>query len=332
MARRQAKRLPMAEYLKGIRAGNRMMLSKAITLVESRLASDRKLANDLIEACLPYTGQSYRLGITGVPGVGKSTFIDTFGFSLAEQGHKVAVLAIDPSSQLSKGSILGDKTRMHQLAHHPSAYVRPSPTAGSLGGVARQTRETLLLCEAAGYDSIIVETVGVGQSETTVHGMVDFFLLLALPNAGDDLQGIKKGVMEMADALLINKSDGTYLPKARQAKANYAQAMRLFPQKESNWKPQIHLVSALENTGLDQVQQMLEGYRSSMEQNGYWQKRRSQQAQQWMLDAIRQGLEDQFFSHPAIRERLVELQKLVLAQKRAPIQVAEELLQLWRDQ
>ncbi|MEM6345284.1 MAG: methylmalonyl Co-A mutase-associated GTPase MeaB [Bacteroidota bacterium] len=332
MARRQAKRLSLSEYLDGIRAGNRMMLSKAITLVESRLASDRKLANELIEACLPFTGQSYRLGITGVPGVGKSTLIDTFGFRLAEQGHKVAVLAIDPSSQLSKGSILGDKTRMHQLAHHPAAYVRPSPTAGSLGGVARQTRETLLLCEAAGYDTIIVETVGVGQSETAVHGMVDFFLLLALPNAGDDLQGIKKGVMEMADALLINKADGPFLPKARQAKANYSQAMRLFPQKESNWKPQIHLVSALENTGLDQVQQMLETYRSSMEQNGFWQKRRSQQAQQWMYDAIRQGLEDQFFNHPAIRERLVELQQLVLEQKRAPIQVAEELLQAWRDQ
>lgn len=309
-----------------------MMLSKAITLIESRLATDRQLANELIEACLPFTGQSYRLGITGVPGVGKSTFIDTYAYRLVEQGQQVAVLAIDPSSQLSKGSILGDKTRMHQLAHHPKAYIRPSPTAGSLGGVARQTRETLLLCEAAGYDTIIVETVGVGQSETAVHGMVDFFLLLALPNAGDDLQGIKKGVMEMADALLINKADGAYLPKARQAKANYSQALRLFPQTKSGWKPQIHLVSALANTGLDIVQQMLASYRSSMEQNGYWQKRRSQQAEQWMHDAIKQGLEDQFFSHPAIRERLAELQQLVLEQKRAPIQVAEELLQLWRDQ
>ncbi|MFK7920929.1 MAG: methylmalonyl Co-A mutase-associated GTPase MeaB [Bacteroidia bacterium] len=332
MARRQVKRLPLDEYLNGIRAGNRMMLSKAITLIESRLPSDRTLANQLIEACLPYTGQSYRLGITGVPGVGKSTFIDTYGHRLVEQGQKLAVLAVDPSSQLSKGSILGDKTRMHQLAHHPNAFIRPSPNAGSLGGVARQTRESLLLCEAAGYETIIVETVGVGQSEIAVHGMVDFFLLLALPNAGDDLQGIKKGIMEMADALLINKADGSYLPKARQAKANYSQALRLFPQSERGWRPQIHLVSALENTGMQAVQEMLGSYRSSMEQQGHWQKRRNEQAQQWMYDAIKQGLEDQFFAHPAIRERLVELKQLVLEQKRAPIQVAEELLALWRNQ
>ncbi|MEL6842181.1 MAG: methylmalonyl Co-A mutase-associated GTPase MeaB, partial [Bacteroidota bacterium] len=212
-----------------------------------------------------------------------------------------------------------------------NAFIRPSPSAGSLGGVARQTRETLLLCEAAGFDMIIVETVGVGQSEIAVHGMVDFFLLLALPNAGDELQGIKKGIMEMADAILINKADGDALAQARKAKATYSQAIRLINDNE-HWQAPVHLVSALKKSGLDEAYKMLQSYRQKMQQNGVWQERRQTQAHQWMMDAIRQGLEDQFFTHPAIRERLTSLSEEVLAQQRAPIQVAEELLQLWREQ
>ncbi|MEL6592770.1 MAG: methylmalonyl Co-A mutase-associated GTPase MeaB, partial [Bacteroidota bacterium] len=315
----------MAAYQEGILRGDRAILSQAITLVESRRPEDRQLANQLIEACLSETGKTYRLGITGVPGVGKSTFIDSFGSLLLEKGHKVAVLAIDPSSQRSKGSILGDKTRMHTLSHQANAFIRPSPSAGSLGGVARQTRETLLLCEAAGFDMIIVETVGVGQSEIAVHGMVDFFLLLALPNAGDELQGIKKGIMEMADAILINKADGDALAQARKAKATYSQAIRLINDNE-HWQAPVHLVSALKKSGLDEAYKMLQSYRQKMQQNGIWQERRQTQAHQWMMDAIRQGREDQFFTNPAIRESLTSLSEEVLAHQRAPSLDAEELL------
>jgi LAO/AO transport system kinase len=326
---RKPRRLSPAAYVQGILEGDRLMLSRAITLVESTLASDRELANEILEACLPHTGKSYRLGITGVPGVGKSTFIDAFGSLMVEKGKKLAVLAIDPSSAKSQGSILGDKTRMNRLSHHPKAFIRPSPTGGSLGGVARKTRESLLLCEAAGYDLVIIETVGVGQSETTVHAMVDFFLLLMLPNAGDDLQGIKKGIMEMADGLVINKADGEFLPKARMARANYTQALRIFQVPESGWRPKVLLASALEKQGLSEVWQMLEEYRADMTAKNFWQKRRGHQALQWMRDALQLEVENLLAHDPQIQLHRQELEKAVQEQKRAPIQAANDLIQLW---
>lgn len=323
------KRLAPETYITGILAGDRIMLSRAITIIESKLPSDRDLAGKLIEACLPHTGQSFRLGITGVPGVGKSTFIDSLGTLLANQGTKVAVLAIDPSSSQSKGSILGDKTRMNQLALHPYAYVRPSPTSGSLGGVAQKTRETLLLCEAAGYEMLFVETVGVGQSEIAVHAMVDFFLLLMLPNAGDDLQGIKKGIMEMADGIVINKADGVFIPKARMAQASYSQALRIFAQPESGWKPEVLLASALENQGIQAVWDMLLRYQKQVQQSGFWEKRRAQQALQWMRDAVRLALENLLEQDPGIHQQRAAIEAEVMKQERAPIQAAADFLQIW---
>lgn len=322
-------RLSPEAYTEGVLAGDRVRLSQAITLVESNLESDRELARDVIRGCMPHTGGAFRIGITGVPGVGKSTFIDAFGSYLTRLGHQVAVLAVDPSSQLSRGSILGDKTRMERLSHDPAAYVRPSPTGGSLGGVARKTRETLLLCEAAGFDIILIETVGVGQSEVTVASMVDFFLLLMLPNAGDELQGIKKGIMEMADAILINKADGAFLPKARLAKVAYGQALRLFPQSSSGWRPAVQLCSAQENQGIDQAWELLAKYRDQTLTNGYWQHRRESQALQWMEETIQHQLEHRFYAHPRVKTSLPDLQAAVKAGETSPIEAALALLAQW---
>ncbi|RMG70991.1 MAG: methylmalonyl Co-A mutase-associated GTPase MeaB [Bacteroidetes bacterium] len=324
------KRLSPATYTEGVLAGDRVRLSQAITLVESSLDSDRELAREVIRHCMPHTGGAFRIGITGVPGVGKSTFIDAFGTYLTQLGHKVAVLAVDPSSQLSRGSILGDKTRMERLSHDPNAYVRPSPTGGSLGGVARKTRETLLLCEAAGFDVILIETVGVGQSEVTVASMVDFFLLLMLPNAGDELQGIKKGIMEMADAILINKADGAFLPKARLAKVAYGQALRLFPQSSSGWRPAVQLCSAQENQGIDQAWDLLSAYRQLTTENGYWQSRREAQALQWMEETIQHQLTHRFYAQPAVQEALPRLEAAVKAGETSPIEAAAALLETWQ--
>jgi LAO/AO transport system kinase len=246
-----SKRLPLVEYRNGILSGDRAILSRAITLVESSLDSDADLASQLVQEILPKTGNSIRIGITGVPGVGKSTFIESFGKLLVDKGHQVAVLAVDPSSQKTKGSILGDKTRMDQLAADKRAFIRPSPTGTTLGGVSAKTREAMLLCEAAGFDVILIETVGVGQSETAVKGMVDFFLLLMLAGAGDELQGIKKGIMEMADALFINKAEGKNLLEAKKAKANYSNALHLFPLGENSWSPKVLLGSSVDGTGLE---------------------------------------------------------------------------------
>ncbi len=307
-----------------------MILSRAITLTESSLSSDAALARGVVDQCMPHTGNAFRIGITGVPGVGKSTLIDVFGSMLTGLGKKVAVLAVDPSSSLNRGSILGDKTRMESLSHDPLAYIRPSPTGGSLGGVARRTRESMLLCEAAGFEVILVETVGVGQSETAVHSMVDFFLLLMLPNAGDELQGIKKGIMEMADGLIINKSDGTFLPKARTAKAGLSQALRLFPAASSGWAPPVWLCSAQEKTGLDKVWDGLLGYREQVQANGFWDQKRRAQAIHWMQETISQRLTEAFYASPQVQAQLSQLEAAVARQERSPVQAAEALIELWQ--
>lgn len=320
------KRLSADEYLQGILAGNRSVLSRAITLVESSLPRDRDLASELLEGIMPHTGGALRLGLTGVPGVGKSTFIDSFGSWLTSFGKKIAVLAVDPSSTISGGSILGDKTRMESLSMDPLAFIRPSPAGGSLGGVTRSTREALLLCEAAGFDLILVETVGVGQSEIAVHSMVDFFLLLMLPGAGDELQGIKKGIVEMADAIVINKADGSNQDRARMAQVEYANALRLFPPSQSGWKPSVLTCSALNKNGLPEVWKLIAAYQKDMTANGYLEKKRQRQSSGWMRETIGYLLEDTFFSNEAIAKQYQELEKEVIAGKLAPTLAAQRLV------
>ncbi len=320
---------PAEYYVEGIIEGNRSILSQAITLVESSLTTHQKLAQKIIESCLKKSGNSVRIGITGIPGVGKSTFIEAFGKQLTQMGHKVAVLAIDPSSQRSKGSILGDKTRMMKLSADPNAYIRPSPSAGSLGGVARKTRETVTLCEAAGFDIIIIETVGVGQSETTVHSMVDFFLLLMLAGAGDELQGIKRGIMEMADAIVINKADGDNLPKAQQAKSQYESALHLFPPKTSGWSPKVLLCSSIYQTGISQIWDIMNEYIEIVKNNGYFWENRKRQSIQLMNDTLHEYLLESFFSNPTIENKYQQLQKKVMNSELNPYKAAHELFDLY---
>ncbi|GEO06442.1 ATPase/protein kinase [Adhaeribacter aerolatus] len=324
------KRFYVDQYVDRILAGDRVVLSRAITLVESTLPADQDLAQEVINRLIPHTGNSVRVGITGSPGVGKSTFIESFGnYLIQEQSKKVAVLAIDPTSQRSGGSILGDKTRMATLATNPAAYIRPSPAGKSLGGVARNTREALLLCEAAGFNVIIIETVGVGQSETAVHSMVDFFLLLLLAGAGDALQGIKKGIMEMADGLAITKADGDNHQKAEQARAEYKHALHLFPPAPSGWLPPVALCSALENTGLAVIWQMVQEYLTLTQKSGFFTRKRQEQNLHWLHQAIRYALEDRFFSHKLIREKLPDLEKAVAESKTSPFKAATDLLKLF---
>lgn len=317
------------DYVSGILQGNRTILSQAITLVESSLQNHQALAQDVITQCLPYSGNSLRIGITGVPGVGKSTFIEAFGTYLTKNGHKVAVLAIDPSSQRSKGSILGDKTRMEALANDNNAFIRPSPAAGSLGGVARKTRETLMLCEAAGFDVIIIETVGVGQSETAVHGMVDFFLLLMLPGAGDELQGIKRGIMEMADAIFINKADGDQLPLANLAKAQYQNALHLLPPAPSGWMPRVELCSARDNKGIDSCWAMIQDYRDFTQGNGYYEQKRLDQNRQIMVETVEEQLKYNFYRDPLVMKKLQQLEKDLRENKLSSYVAAQELLAIF---
>lgn len=298
--------------MKGILDGNISLLSQAVTLVESSKPKHQKIAQEIIFKCLPFSGKSFRLGITGVPGAGKSTFIEAMGKSLTSKGKKLAVLAIDPSSERSKGSILGDKTRMEELSGDKNAYIRPSPSAGSLGGVARKTRETIILCEAAGFDTIFVETVGVGQSETAVHSMVDFFLLIQISGAGDELQGIKRGIMEMADAIAINKADGNNLEKAQLARVQFENALHLFPPSPSGWKPEVVTCSALKKTGMDSIWEMIEAYKKLTDTNGYFQHRRSEQAKYRMYESIHEQLKSNFYNHHHVKAILDEIEEKVL--------------------
>jgi GTPase len=292
------------ELLRGIRRGDISMLGQAITLVESSLDSHQEAAQQLIAACLPYSGNSFRLGITGVPGAGKSTFIESLGKHIIEKGGRLAVLAIDPTSERSRGSILGDKTRMEELAGSKDAYIRPSPSGGTLGGVARKTRESIILCEAAGFDTIFVETVGVGQSETAVHSMVDFFLLVMLAGAGDELQGIKRGIMEMADAIVINKADGTNIRKARRAQAEFANALHLFPPSSSGWVPLVKTCSSLYNKGIDEIWALAQEYASLVSGSGFLKEKRIEQSRYWMYETLRDGIYRQVFNDPAMKKEL----------------------------
>ncbi|MEG1762197.1 MAG: methylmalonyl Co-A mutase-associated GTPase MeaB [Bacteroidales bacterium] len=318
--------LSLDVYVDGILAGNTTILSKAITLVESVLPAHQELAQQIIEKCLLYSGNSLRVGITGVPGAGKSTFIEALGTHLVRQGNKLAVLAIDPSSERSKGSILGDKTRMEELSGESNAFIRPSPSAGSLGGVARKTRETIVLCEAAGFNYIFIETVGVGQSETTVCGMVDFFLLLQLANTGDELQGIKRGIMEMADAIAINKAEGDNKPKAILAQAQFKNALHLFPPTESGWIPPVDICSAYTKEGIDAIWQTILEYEKYTKAKGYFMHKRQIQAQGILAETIDAQLKQHFYNQRGIQEKLEKAKLDVADSKVSPYTLAQSLL------
>lgn len=319
-------------YIQGVLAGDRMLLSRAITLVESSLEADQVLAAEVMDGILPFSGQSVRVGITGVPGVGKSTFIENFGKLIVEKGWRLAVLAVDPSSQQSHGSILGDKTRMENLSADKRAYIRPSPAGKALGGVTAKTREAMLLCEAAGFDVILIETVGVGQSETAVRGMVDFFLLLMLAGAGDELQGIKKGIIEMCDALVINKADGDNLEAAKRAKREYANALHFFQSKESGWSPKVMTCSGLDGAGVAEIWEMVEAYQGLMRQNGFWEHNRQAQRVQWFDDHVRFLLENRFYQDNVIKKKLEDLMSGLRNGTLSPIQQADELVRYFINQ
>jgi LAO/AO transport system kinase len=316
-------------YVKGILDGNRALLSKAITMVESALPRHQQQAQEIIAACVPHSGNSIRVGITGVPGVGKSTFIEALGKSLTAKDNKIAVLAIDPSSRRTKGSILGDKTRMEDLANDPNAYIRPSSSTGTLGGVARNTRESIILCEAAGFNIIFVETVGVGQSETAVHSMVDFFLLLMLAGAGDELQGIKRGIMEMADAIVINKADGDNITKAELAAREYKNALHLFPPSPSGWTPLVITASSTEGKGISNTWGMVESYMQLTRESGYFDVRRKEQALQAFTDTIEETIRQKFYHHPSVSSHLKAIEKDILAGKISPYAAAQELMKVY---
>jgi LAO/AO transport system kinase len=320
------KKLGLEDYVSGIKAQNRVILSQAITLIESNLTENIELAQQIIDKCLPLAGNSLRIGITGVPGVGKSSFIESFGIHASKNGHNIAVLAIDPSSGRSKGSILGDKTRMEHLSNMPNVFIRPSPSAGSLGGVARKTRETIYLCEAAGFDTIIIETVGVGQSEIAVHSMVDFFLLLMLAGAGDELQGIKRGIMEMADIIAITKADGNNAGKANLAKTEYQNALHLFPHSESGWQPKVLTCSAHQDIGIDSIWESMVEYLETIKQNNYFQNRRIEQSKYWLHQTIQENLLSNFYENKRLGYLLNHVENEVLAGKISSFEAARMLL------
>ncbi len=319
------------EYVEGILRGDITILSQAITLIESNKPEHYDQAQQIIERCLPHAGRSVRIGITGVPGAGKSTFIEAVGNMVVSLHHRLAVLAIDPSSERSGGSILGDKTRMESISSNPDIFIRPSPSAGSLGGVARKTRETIVLCEAAGFDVIFIETVGVGQSETAVHSMVDMFMLLQISGAGDELQGIKRGIMEMADMMVITKADGENRQKAELARAQFQSALHLFPMPESGWRPKVYTCSAVAETGLEEVWKGVEEFLDHIESNGYFQSNRNRQNKYWMYESINDALKDSFYRDPAVAAHLAEVEQRVLDAKLSSFIAAKELLDIYFD-
>lgn len=323
--RKRRQELTAERLFAGIKNQEMPLLSAAITLVESTLDSDRQKAEELIRLCLPFSGNSIRIGITGVPGVGKSTFIESFGQLLLQQGKRVAVLAIDPSSGTTGGSILGDKTRMEQLSVLDNVFIRPSAAGDTLGGVARKTRESIYLCEAAGFDVILVETVGVGQSETLVHSMVDFFLLLMLSGAGDELQGIKRGIMEMADALVITKADGDNIKKANLARREYQNAMHLFPPKNNDWIPTVMTCSSVSNNNLDVIWETIESFENKTKLNGYFQINRKEQDKFWLRETLNEHILRSFYSNEVLLKEMKELDKQVIEGKETSFSASEKL-------
>ena len=310
-------------YFDGIREGNITLLSQAITLVESSNPKHQALADEIVNLCLPYSGKSKRIGITGVPGVGKSTFIETFGTKLVNKGYKVAILAIDPSSERSKGSILGDKTRMEELVKSKNAFIRPSPSSGSLGGVARKTRESIILCEAAGFDTILIETVGVGQSETAVHSMTDFFLLLMLAGAGDELQGIKRGIMEMADAIAITKADGDNKIKALAAETEYKNALHLFPASDNDWQTPVLSCSAITSFGIDSLQQKVNQFFELTHKNGALEQKRLEQSKYWMHESLKEKLMNHLYQDTNQQQLIKKMEGDILKNKVSPFTAAD---------
>ena len=327
--RRKKSRLTTEAYVAGILAGDITTLSQAITLIESSNPEHYAQAQEIIERCLPHAGKSIRIGITGVPGAGKSTFIEAIGNKVTSLRHKLAVLAIDPSSERSGGSILGDKTRMESICHNPDVFIRPSPSAGSLGGVARKTRETIVLCEAAGFDVIFIETVGVGQSETAVHSMVDLFMLLQISGAGDELQGIKRGIMEMADLMVITKADGENIHKAELARTQFQGALRLFPVPDSGWRPRVLACSSVAQTGLDEVWKGVEEYLDHIVANGYFKHNRNRQNKYWMYESIHEALRNSFYHAPEVEARIGDYEQRVLDDRMSSFIAAKELLELY---
>jgi LAO/AO transport system kinase len=317
------------EYVEGVLNNDRTILAQAITLVESNAAKHMDIAQQVLNELLPHVGKSIRIGITGVPGAGKSTFIEAFGTFLCEQGHRVAVLAVDPSSSLTGGSILGDKTRMETLARHPRAFIRPSPSGGTLGGVHRKTRETMMLCEAAGYDIILVETVGVGQSEFVVRGMVDFFLMLVLTGAGDELQGMKRGIMELTDAIVINKADGDNKPKALAAQKEYNQFLHYLRPATPGWETKAYTCSALLGEGIEEIWRVIEKFVETTKRSGVFDMRRRHQQKDWIYSMIKDYLETSFFSHPAVKEKLPIIENNVISGTQSVTSAVRELIALY---
>ncbi len=328
--KKRIKSFSVEQILDGLLKQDMKYLSQAITLIESSRSDHQQIARELIEKCIPHTGKSVRIGITGVPGVGKSTFIEAFGKIIVEAGHKVAVLAIDPTSNVTGGSILGDKTRMNELAINPTVFIRPSPAGDSLGGVAKKTRESIFLCEAAAYDVILVETVGVGQSETVVHSMVDFFLLLMLSGAGDELQGIKRGIMEMSDALVITKADGDNRKLANVARRQYESALHLFPPTESTWVPKALTCSAYENTNLDKVWEVIEQYVEITQENNYFYTHRKQQDKFWLKERVNELLLNEFYGNEQLMREMKRIEKTVLEGEKSSFSAADELYTLYK--
>jgi len=327
--KKKRKKTPSSQSLiEGILQKDKTALSRAITLIESTAKKHQQQAKEIIEACLPHANKSIRIGITGVPGVGKSTFIEQFGKLLVQKKHKVAVLAVDPSSSISGGSILGDKTRMEDLVKEENAFIRPSASGNSLGGVARKTREAIILCEAAGYDVILIETVGVGQSETAVHSMTDFFLLMKLAGAGDELQGIKRGIMEMADSIVINKADGKNLTAAKLAKTEFNRALHLYPSKGNNWSPKTMTISALKNEGTSEIREVISEYISITKENGYFKEKRKEQNKFWLLQTIETSLKNDFYNNPLIKKELKKQLTNIENNTTTPFEAADFLLQI----